>query len=492
MLRSDEQQKQYQCLCIALQAVNETCKQRNDIKYSSGSNCGDAFLTDVQKLECKFAQIVDIEKGGKYATALVILNGARGPEILFASNSRKASELEIARSFLSELIEHVGRNPDKYAPKALQKQVLSRILEFNFPRLEVYLNELSNALEACIDSCENLQESEKSNVLAQLRALRDRVQFPHNLTSSTGAKLKFFRNCEDLFKAIQKSQADEIDNIIDHQVANNEPKISYHWSQLRHYLGRLHSFRQASEAIINASSRWPGLFKDITVSYISSSGLQKFTHSRELLTAPMEIIQHAFPKYDLSYYQSDIEDLRTHGLYDQIKKQKQEFPSKTQVHCEVNLHNHLVKIGKTRPCDFWNDAMFIATSKPPCRLCYYYFQDGDNEYQVQPSHMNLYPKWQLPAVADPTDGASTEKRDELMEDILDHMQVDTLKILQKKLPQWKRNDSRTDSRNWPGSARDGADSRTPVSGYHMYSQPDNIDDDSYIDMGTESVGVAVS
>ncbi|KAL9561289.1 hypothetical protein ACKAV7_014644 [Fusarium commune] len=166
--------------------------------------------------------------------------------------------------------------------------------------------------------------------------------------------------------------------MLDKYVGNTEPELSYHWYQLRHHLGRLHSLRQASETIVQAFKEWPELFKDFTVNCISSSRLRKFSYPPELHALLMEIIKATFPGYDPSNYDSDIEE---HGLYAQIQKQEEEFPSKTQVHGEVNLHNHLMKTGKTRSCDLWEGVMFIATSKPPFRLCYYYFQHGDNDFQ---------------------------------------------------------------------------------------------------------------
>lgn len=153
MALNSEQQKKYQCLCIVLQSINETCKRRKDIRYSSGSSCSDASLTDFQKLLCKMAQILDSEKGGNCATALVVLQGACGPDYVFASNLRKEPELKRVKSFFSELLRYVGDQPDNCSSKAVTRQVLARILEFNFPRLEIYLNGVNNALTACIDHC---------------------------------------------------------------------------------------------------------------------------------------------------------------------------------------------------------------------------------------------------------------------------------------------------------------------------------------------------
>ncbi|RYC97039.1 hypothetical protein BFJ63_vAg204 [Fusarium oxysporum f. sp. narcissi] len=463
---NSKQQRQYQCLCILLQAVNETCKHRSDIRYSSGKSQSDARLTDYQKFICKTAQILDNEKGGDSATALIVAKGLRGPDYVFASNSRKASELERAKSFLSDLLGYVGSNPDELTPKGIQKQVFDRILEFNFLRFDAYLNGLGTALQFCIDNCERSQEPSRFSDMAQLQAIKDKSLFPRDMTSSIDSKKKFFRDCEDLIKAIHNSQNTGINKVFDKHIGITEPEISYQWCQLRHHLGRLHSLRQASEAIIDASTKWPSLFKDFTVNYIPSSRLRRFTRLHGLHASQKDIIEAAFPDHDLSYYEGDIAELRRHGLDEQIQKQELKFPSKTLVHCEANLHGHLVKAGKTRPCDFWNDVMFIATSKPPCRLCYYYFQDGDNDFQVQSSHMNLYPRWRLPDVVDSNDEASIEHREELIEDIFEHLQDSILNVLQEKFPQWKRNDSRTDSRGCT-DIREGADSRTPTGGHYM-------------------------
>lgn len=104
------------------------------------------------------AQILDSEKGGNCATALVVLQGPRGPDYVFASNLRKEPELQRVKSFFSELLKYVGDQTADYNPKAVQRQVFVRILEFNFPRLEVYLNGLNTSLECCILRCERSQE----------------------------------------------------------------------------------------------------------------------------------------------------------------------------------------------------------------------------------------------------------------------------------------------------------------------------------------------
>lgn len=134
------------------------------MRYSSGSSCSDASLTDYQKLLCKMAQILDSEKGGDCATALVVLQGSHGPEYVFSSNSRNESELQRVKSFFSDLLKYVGEQPADVNIKAVQRQVFARILEFNFLRLEVYLDGLATALESCIHHCEHSSESDSKPI----------------------------------------------------------------------------------------------------------------------------------------------------------------------------------------------------------------------------------------------------------------------------------------------------------------------------------------
>lgn len=148
---------EFQNLCIVFTAVNETCKARNEIKYSSGDSTNDVSLTEMQKFLCKLAQVCDTRKGGDTITALVALKGARGPEFLFTSNSRKTAELEDTRQILLYILQYVGANTGKLGSKVIQKHVLWKILEFNYPKLDLYLKGLNSALDQCISECQRMQ-----------------------------------------------------------------------------------------------------------------------------------------------------------------------------------------------------------------------------------------------------------------------------------------------------------------------------------------------
>jgi hypothetical protein len=122
-----------------------------DVKYASPDHGWEDSLTDFQKWLCALAQISHTERGGNTITALVCLLGLNGAaEILFTSNNRKEGELESTKKFLEELLGYVVTNPDKLQPKPLEKQILWRITEANFRKVNDYLVTLLAALEECM------------------------------------------------------------------------------------------------------------------------------------------------------------------------------------------------------------------------------------------------------------------------------------------------------------------------------------------------------
>lgn len=291
---------------------------------------------------------------------------------------------------------------------------------------------------------------------------------------------------------------------IEEHAHHKNGQVSRAWCELRHYLGRLHSYRQAAECIYKASRTWPEMFKGFTVRFVPSGRLPKVSLPR---TPPesAEIIQTAFPDLNMDKYSNHIEALREYGLDEHIQTEMPKKSIKRVVHCEVLLHDYLVRNGTVEAHQYWDSSMFIATSKPPCRLCHYYFNDGDNDFQVQSSHMNVYPKWRLPDLCEGDDSDAAEMQEELLDDIIENMQHDTLRIIEQKIPQGKRNDSRTESRmmesamssrmgvghpHMPGrnSSRFSADSRE----YDRPMGDEPIPETSSTEDEYDSMGVAIS
>lgn len=190
------------------------------------------------------------------------------------------------------------------------------------------------------------------------------------------------------------------------------------------------------------STKHPELFRDFKVGFIASARQKKVPLPRSPTLD--EVLQLALLDLDLDDFQADIHELKLHGLEAKVREEHRDTKVNTSIHAEVHLHNYLVQEGMTDTSNYWNDSMFIASSKPTCRLCHYYFNSPSNDFRVQPPHMNLYYKWRLPEV-DEKDEEALERYVEIMDEIIDQLQEDTLKLLKQKIPRGKRNDSRTDS-----------------------------------------------
>ncbi|KAK2057587.1 hypothetical protein LY76DRAFT_92067 [Colletotrichum caudatum] len=473
MDRINEKDLQLFYLSSLFCAVNESCRKMNNVTYSSGDYRGDRVLSPFQKFLCKLAQVCDAEKGGDTITALVALRAADGPLYHFASNGRKPSELESTKNFLSDLLGYVGRNPDGLAEKPLKKQVLHRILEFNLPRVLFYLKRVIASVGECIIATTHSSATQGgTDIAARLRIIEDNATFPlpHDMQSDQGARLKFLKDCETLLKTIQDAMATGFSLVMNQGANADDPETSHAWCQLRHHLGRLYSYRQAAEVIVETCRERPELFAGFAVAFVPHSRPRRLPLPRTTAPSLEGAIKEAFPDRDIQAYADRIEQLRGYGLEDHVRGRLEQRSVQQNVHCEVLLRDFLVRGGMARPQDYYDNGMFIATSKPPCRLCHYFFKDSENDFLVQSSHMNVYPKWRLPDVYEEEEGqgqgqdrdAVVARREELLDDLIWQMQQDTLDVVREQHSQWKRNDSRTES--WAELSMHGGGSDTRASG----------------------------
>lgn len=294
------------------------------------------------------------------------------------------------------------------------------------------------------------------------------ASIPQSLVQ-TDCNSSVLSNCENLINIVQDTKAKGFGRILDEYA--NMPGNPY-WSQLRHLLGRLHSYRHAADTIVAASKKQEKLFRNITVTFVSSA-----LPARSLVPQGIplhRLLRTAFP--DTASFAascgSDIAELENSGLHDQVARLQNRHRTRTTVHCEVLLHGYLYEQGKTSPMQFFEDNCFIATSKPPCKLCHVYFAALSGRFRVRAPHLNIYPKWRLPDMDD-------ADREEILDDMIEQMQDDTMSLLRNKRALWRRNDSRTDTHagfqsalgsGILGSSRSGGVSVRPESAMSMRSQ----------------------
>lgn len=237
----------------------------------------------------------------------------------------------------------------------------------------------------------------------------------------------------NLVKAILNFNGYGLNKNIDRQVAIGDRESSYSWSQVRHYFGRFLSFRQAADTIAEMSLKRPELFSDFSITLVDSAPEKEYPIAQQ--SSFEEIVDGGLDERDIPAVMDHIEELSGLGMPELAEACLDKKDPTTLVHCEVQLREYLIQHNRIDPVQYVDEDLFIATSKPPCRLCRLYFEAVE-DFQVRDSHMNVYPRWRLP-------DSSTDTK--LLDRLIGDVRRELLSLLETKVPIWKRNDSRTDS-----------------------------------------------
>ncbi|KAI1071788.1 hypothetical protein LB507_005462 [Fusarium sp. FIESC RH6] len=393
---------------------------------SQGSGVYGAEMPDLKAFQFyvnKLAQVCDNERGGGTISAIAILRGSVGPSYVIGSNSKDEWALKRTKSFVQTLLDLVGKNPEKLQSRALEKRVLWFILYSNIARLQEYLQYLVQAVRQCQEYCERWGEE------------KGRSRPEHHYSIMRMLTDKSLSDCETLIKAICTIDQTEISHRAqDAAMTRSEP-----WCRVRHYLGRWLSYRKATQGIIAVSQRWPDLFLDFEITMVPSSSKLPTEFLRSGLTST--IITQSMLEQD-KIQDPEVtevaENLARMGIDDVLRKSLNPKKFIPILHAEMLVYEYLSTSGQTATECYWNQWSYIGSSKPTCRLCYYYFDAlQDDKPAVRPSHHNLYRNWRLPEHHDP------KTRDELLNRIAQRIRADVIKTLKEKKLRRKEKDSNT-------------------------------------------------
>jgi hypothetical protein len=148
----------------------------------------------------KLAQICDSRFGGKTVTAFAVLQPG-SVEYRFGCNERKASALGRVKLYITEVLDTLGNaGPDHVEQAAtdphtpLFSQLLEKIVKFNRPRIERYVDDLASSLEICIEESSREDSNEGIGRL--------NVRFPFKYTNTSPAR-EVTADLEALFPLVQ-------------------------------------------------------------------------------------------------------------------------------------------------------------------------------------------------------------------------------------------------------------------------------------------------
>lgn len=241
------------------------------------------------------------------------------------------------------------------------------------------------------------------------------------------------------------------DKANDAQVGEKSP-----WSELRHAAGRLLSYFEAAQTLVDARQQqgWDRLFYEFEVVCIPSSQPSSNPISRKHLSAE-DILNRMKSTASLTVdgfagLQRCARDLQPFELDEKIRQQSASRKFLPIVHAEVLVHESIVTdpdVGDAHEAWFFGGYSYIGSSKPTCRLCHYYFRVVGDNVQVRRTHRNLYRNWRVPDVYEGQGNIQGEKAEKRRENILNTVvkwiRQDTYRVLSNKMAEKKAHDSNT-------------------------------------------------
>jgi len=148
-----------------------------------------SFETDFQVFVNKLSQVCDCQKGGATVTAFTILQFPGKLQYRFASNARNARSLELAKDYVFTILKLLGQadpGGDCSTESSIFKEILERVLVFNRPRLELYVEVLGQESARCMQDNENATPDDGELIAPPYslgRSARNRVEVQHCLVN---------------------------------------------------------------------------------------------------------------------------------------------------------------------------------------------------------------------------------------------------------------------------------------------------------------------
>ncbi|OTA00173.1 hypothetical protein A9Z42_0056060 [Trichoderma parareesei] len=419
---------------------SETQHAPNSIR-DSGDSAEQTFRCFVNRL----AQVCDNLRGdnGATVTGIAVLLEPEGVHYIIGSNNRRAAKLHEVGVFVTELLNIAARTTDQQADGGLQVhgEALCHILKFDENRVRFYLTSTVEHLQLCIDDYDRRYDTkslaaEASRFRRQLSELTELVKFGDDRTLDERA---YFAACKALFLFIHDAQRQKLGDSISEQARDGEIDSKKDWIDLRHSVGRLHSYYLAVKTIVRASRLWKRLCHDFKVTVIPSAPVHPHPLCLKRPVAHEILGRMSSDEGKIATYRSLAAELQPLGLDLNILNECNDLSQTHMVHAEILVLDYVLKyMQENDDAKFWNNWRYIGSSKPTCRLCNYYFTAHTSGVQVRESHNNLYPHWRAPDVFDEAAMKATEK---LLDAVIKRTRADAVRSLESQRLQGRRFDS---------------------------------------------------
>ncbi|KAK7976523.1 hypothetical protein PG989_014986 [Apiospora arundinis] len=406
----------------------------------------------------KLAHVCDNKKGGTTVTSFMALRGDDGADsvhYLFASNQRDENELKETKAYVERLLKRVSqlssasqRQSPTQGQSTAQRQsphdvLLREVLQFNTPRLVLYLKNLHSRLEECLGRCANRLTEEEILIADFIRRIQSALKHDPTTLRDHDRKL-VVELSESVIRELNMVHGSPASSSITERAREGRMpgyRSQECWSDLQHTMSRIRAYSQSIVYFLDAQKKWPNLFEEFEVSFIPSSTAAPPVTRAKSATAEGIVGRMTNEPIEMEIFKNYVRTLQDFNLDERIQANYRKQPI---VHSEVLLLDWLSKTGAVDPRRFFNDWMYIGASKPTCRLCHYYFESYNTVVERRPSHNNIYNNWRVPDPLSSQGIEAIKARDDMMGRVLERIRRDAFALVMQRVPSSvKKNDSNT-------------------------------------------------
>ncbi|OIW25121.1 hypothetical protein CONLIGDRAFT_636207 [Coniochaeta ligniaria NRRL 30616] len=435
--------------------ARHTASTPSDLKREVGSDLAGFLCCFVDKL----AQICDSKHGGDTVTSIAILQPGC-IEYRLSSNSRSEKQFRDVKTYLAGILDSLGSvEEEALADDSLVAElcsaILYKVLVFNRWRVKVYVTGFLQHVEFCIGSCD---DDGRPEARLAARHFRD-LQTIAKAAEEQWPTASFAKNCHTLLYAI-KERYKEFERFLRTMARDGRgPSNETPWTELRHAIGRLHSYSIAMPVFVEARREWPELFdKGVEITHVPSArrcgNPVRMKQSRctgghilRSLNADDGVV-HAYRESAVHYKTMGV-DLDA-NILEQVKAENYT----TVVHAELNVANSISLEDQDpdaeEPVRFFLEHelkergydRYIGSSKPTCLLCSMWLKEHPGGFGCRPTYGNLYTKWRAPDVSDDEHGELFEARRLILEGMVTKLTSTISATIRTRTGIRRRHDSR--------------------------------------------------
>ncbi|KAM0264952.1 hypothetical protein ACHAQJ_000468 [Trichoderma viride] len=412
----------------------------------------DIDINNPKKLFCavlnKLGHVCDRERGGDSVTSFVVLKDTDNPEqvqYVFAANRQTDNQLQVTAAYVKKLLWRVNQAPDDQAKQhEARSSLLYHILRFNRPRVSFYLRALRSQTAECLERCQSTGTEEDNLIAEELKKI---LISPSAGSNERDPEVDYIHKSEAMIQLLIRIDKSRVGATIMSRALEDRMagvRSMECWSELFHTMRRILAYPQSIQFFLRAKRVWPSLFGDVMVHYLSSSRPIIKPGRKKSYTADGIVGRMTRKDKEILIFRNFVKTLQAFDLDARIEGEFKKDSFRPIVHSEVLLLNWVSNQGEVVPTRFFNDWMYIGSSKPTCKLCDYYFNEHRTNVEHRPSHGNLYPSWRVPDVFRYQGEEAIKAKQIMVDRILQRVRKDAFAIVRKKAqPSSKGNDSNT-------------------------------------------------